>query len=197
MERYVSYLEKYPLSDPIKPNEYGMAIHTALGRADLFMVRKDYEQAERFYQKALRLCKAEPSRWLEIKSLHLLANLEWEHSNAPLAKTYLDSALVKAERLKLDEHLADNYKLRAEIAEAEKRYADALYFTKKQTYHQQEFKKGSEGFDMRNYYLQQEKDTLATEKGGAVACPAYEKKPVAQYLDYHRFGAVVGNRVVF
>ena len=164
MEKHVSALEKVPLSDPIKPMEYGIAIHAALGRADLFMVKKNYGEAERFYQKTLRLCEAEPSRWLEIQVLHSLARLEWERKNAVLAKAYLDSAFIKAEKLQLHEHLASNFELKAMIAEAENRYAEALDFTKKKHYHQQEFDSRGTGFDMQNYYLHLENDKLAAEK---------------------------------
>jgi signal transduction histidine kinase/DNA-binding response OmpR family regulator len=164
MEKHVSFLEKIPLSDPIKPMEYGEAIHAALGRADLFMVKKNYPEAERFYQKTLRLCEAEPSRWMEIQVLHKLAKLEWERKNAASAKSYLDSAFVKAERLLLHDHLAGNFELKAMMAEAEKRYGDALEFIRKKEFHQQEFDSRGAGFDMQNYYLQLEKDQLAAEK---------------------------------
>lgn len=164
MEVYVSALEKFPLSTPIKADEYGKAIHAKLGRADLLMVQKNLVEAERVYQKALRLCEAEPSRWLEIHVLHTLANLEWGRQNANLAKAYLDSAFVRADRLELHEHLATNFDLKAMIAEAEKRYADALGFTKKRQFHQAIFDKRGAGFNVQSYFLQLEKDQLAAEK---------------------------------
>jgi hypothetical protein len=45
MEEHLSVLEKFPLADPIKPNEYGQAIHAALNRADLFMAKKNFAGA--------------------------------------------------------------------------------------------------------------------------------------------------------
>jgi signal transduction histidine kinase/DNA-binding response OmpR family regulator len=164
METHVEALEKVPLSDPIKPMEYGEAIHAALGRADLLKVRGKLAEAERFYQKTLRLCEAEPSRWLEIRVLHSLADLEWEQGRAALAKSYLDKAQAKAEKLELDELLASTFMRKSKIAEAEGRFANALEYIKKQHFHQEAFKAQSAGFNTQSYFLQQEKDQLATEK---------------------------------
>jgi signal transduction histidine kinase/DNA-binding response OmpR family regulator len=164
MEEHVVALEKTPVSTPLKPSDYGNAIHAALGRADLFMLRKNYVEAERFYQKTLRLCEAEPSYWLEILVLLQLADLEWERGNPALAKSYLDKAQQNAEKLELDELLASTYARKAKMAEAEGRYADALAFTKKQQHHDEKFKARGAGFNMENYYLQQEKNRLAAEQ---------------------------------
>ncbi|MBK8565117.1 MAG: hypothetical protein IPN76_17705 [Saprospiraceae bacterium] len=130
METHVGVLEKIPLSDPIKPMEYGKAIHAALGRADLLKVRGKLAEAERFYQKTLRLCEAQPSRWLEIQVLHSLSDLEWDRGNVAMAKSYLDKAHGKAGKLELDDLLAVNYESKAKIAEAEQRFGDALSYIK-------------------------------------------------------------------
>ncbi len=164
MAEHVTAIEKIPLSDPIRPGEYGIAIHAALGRADLFMVEKNYGEAEQYYQKTLRLCRAEPSRWLEIHVLQSLAKLEWERNNPALAKSYLDTAQVKAEGLGLDELLARNFELKAQAADAEGRYAQALEYTRKKYLHEEKFKQRSAGFDLQKYYLQLEKEQLAAEK---------------------------------
>lgn len=164
MAEHVTAIEKIPLSDPIRPGEYGIAIHAALGRADLFMVEKNYGEAERHYQKTLRLCRAEPSRWLEIHVLQSLAKLEWERNNPALAKSYLDTAQVKAEGLGLDELLARNFELKAQAADTEGRYAQALEYTRKKYLHEEKFKQRSAGFDLQKYYLQLEKEQLAAEK---------------------------------
>ncbi len=164
METHVEALEKVPLSDPIKPMEYGTAIHAVLGRADLLMVQNKLVEAERFYQKTLRLCEAEPSRWLEIQVLHSLSDLEWERGNSTMAKSYLEKAQGKAEKLELDDLLAANYERKAKIAEAEQRFGDALAYIKKQQFHKDRFKAQSAGFNPQSYFLQQEKDQLAIEK---------------------------------
>jgi len=164
MEEHIVALEKIPLSNPIKPKEYGYAIHAALGRAALLKIQEKFEEAERYYQKALRLCEAEPSRWLEIQTLQSLADLEWERGNSAIAKSYLDNAQAKAEKLNFDNLLVFNYERKAKIAEAEGRFADALRFIKKQQFHKGKFEARNAGFNMENYNLQREKEQLAIEK---------------------------------
>ncbi len=164
MEKYVEALEKVPLSDPIQPFEYGMVIHAAIGRADLLKIQKKWVEAEICYQKALQWCEAEPSRWLEIQTLQTLADLEWERGNSAIAKSYLDNAQAKAEKLDFDNLLIFNYERKAKIAETEGRFADALRFIKKQQYHKGKFEARNAGFNMENYNLQREKEQLATEK---------------------------------
>ena len=164
MEEHIVALEKIPLSNPIKPKEYGYAIHAALGRAALLKIQEKFEEAERYFQKALRLCEAEPSRWLEIQTLQTLADLEWERGNSAIAKSCLDNAQAKAEKLNFDNLLVFNYERKAKIAEAEGRFADALRFIKKQQFHKGKFEARNAGFNMENYNLQREKEQLATEK---------------------------------
>lgn len=164
LEPHIEALERVPLSDPIQPKEYPIAIFSALGRADLFRIQKKWVEAERQYQKVLRLCEAEPSRWVEIQVLQTLSDLEWERKNAALAKSYLEKAQGKAEKLSFNDLLADNYERKARIAEAEGRFGDALAFVKKQQFHKEKFKAPSAGFNVENYYLQREKEQLATEK---------------------------------
>lgn len=164
MEEHIIALEKVQLSDPIKPREYGFAIHAALGRADLLRIQEKFEDAERYYQKALRLCEAEPSRWLEVKTLLTLADLEWERGNSAIAKSCLDKAQAKAEKLNFDDLLVFNYEQKAKIAEAEGRFADALRFIKKQQVHKKKIQARNAGFNMENYNLQREKEQLAIEK---------------------------------
>ncbi len=164
MEEHIVALEKIPLSNPIKPNEYGMVIHAAIGRADLLKIQKKWVEAEIYYQKALQWCEAEPSRWLEIQTLQTLADLEWERGNSAIAKSYLDNAQAKAEKLNFDNLLVFNYERKAKIAEAEGRFADALRFIKKQQFHKGKFEARNAGFNMENYNLQREKEQLATEK---------------------------------
>ncbi len=166
MEQHIIAVEKIPLSNPIKPNEFGQAIHAAMGRADLLFVRNDLVNAERFYQKTLRLCEQEPSRWLEIRVLQSLAGLERKRGQVELAKAYLLKAQGKAESLQLDELLADNYAKRAEIAEEEANYRDALSFTQLQYYHRNKFDGKRAGFNLETYSLQQENERLRLEKQG-------------------------------
>ncbi len=164
MEEHVAALEKIPVSDPIKTSEYYLATIAAMGRADLLKVRGILADAEPFYKKALRLCEDRPDRWLEIKILYTLSDLEWERGNVLAAKSYLDKAQQKAENMELDELLASIFERKAKMAEAERRYADALEFTKKHRFHDNKYKSQSAGFNIENYYLQQEKEQLATQQ---------------------------------
>lgn len=164
MAKHVEAVENIPISTPIKAEEYGIVIYAAIGRADLARIDNDLDKAEQFYQKALRFCEAEPSRWLEIKTLQNLTEIEWERGRLDLAKSYLDSAQVKAEKLNLDDLLTYNFELKAKIAEEEGRYADALKHTKRKVFHEQKFNNKSAEFDAKNFFLQKEKEQLAAEK---------------------------------
>ena len=164
MEEHVEALEKIPVSDPVKSSEYYRAIIAAMGRADLLMVRGKLADAAPFYQKALRLCEDRPDRWLEIIILYTLSDLEWERENVLAAKSYLNKAQQKAEDMESDELLTSVFERKAKIAEAERRYADALEFTKKHQFHDKIYQSKSAGFNIENYYLQQDKEQLATQQ---------------------------------
>lgn len=143
---HIESLEKLAISNPLKEDEYAYAITTNLGRADIAKIEKDLSKAEVFYQKALRLCEAQPSRWLEISTLHSLANLEWERGNINLTKSYLDRAKPKAEELNIDEFLVENYAFQAKISEKEGRYADALVNTKQEYFYKEKIKEQNVDF---------------------------------------------------
>lgn len=163
-ERYLDAIEQIPISDPMQQQEYGFVISALLGRAKIARVRSEVEEAERLYQEALRLCEEEPSRWLEIHVLNTLAELEWSRGGAELAKSYLDLARSKAEKLDLHELLAHTYAIQTHIAEEEGRFEDALTFSRKERHYAEQFEEKSAGFDVKNYYLNLEKEQLATEK---------------------------------
>ena len=165
MERHVAALERLAVPNPANSYGFAVAINAAIGRADLALVHDSIDQAERYYQEGLRHCEAEPSRWLEIYILHKLAKLEWERrADAKRAKSYLDKAQAKAEALEVNELLVKVYAIKAEIAEAEGRYADALAFIKKRRFYDEAYKSQSAGFDAQRHRLQLEKEQLAVEK---------------------------------
>ncbi len=163
MEAHVSALEKALPAEPFKPLDCFFAINAAHGRGDLFMFQKNWAAAEPFYQRALGLCHVKPDRWQEIYVMHQLAKLEWARGDARSAKSYLDSAFVRAEKLGLHDHLATNFDLKATIAEAEGRFADALLFTKKKLEHQNAFDDRGAGFNQQSYFLEVEKERQAVE----------------------------------
>lgn len=163
-EVHVSALERIKDEFPNSNHWYAYAILAALGRGDLLSHYGMYADAEPHFLEALRLCREEPSRWLEIDVLHSLADMEWKRGNRDKAKAYLNSANQKATELDLDDLLNSNYRIASEFAEAENRYEDALVALRKQLYHEKQFKNKSKGFDHRSYMLEKEKEQLAFEK---------------------------------
>ena len=161
---HVAFLDQVKLSDPLQLHEYAIPITAALAHADLALIAEEWEEAEGYLKTALRLCEEEPSRWLEIRTLHSLAMLAWEHDRTKEAKQYLNRALARAQELELHDHLAGNYELQAMIAEHEERYEDALAYTKAHHYHQEQFEARSAGFNIQSYQLEREKEQLAAEK---------------------------------
>ncbi len=164
-EKHVVYLESLPESRPIKANEYPFLINAAKGRADLALASNKLAEAERYYLKTLRLCRAEPGPWFEIFTLHALTNLELKRKNIGRAKIYLEEARTKAGKLELDDLLSQTYALKSSIAELESKPDEALQFFKRKIFHEEKFKSRSEGFNLESFYLQAERDKLiANEK---------------------------------
>ena len=95
------------------------------------MIRNDSDEAERYFQKALRLCEEEPNPWLEVRILDKLAELEWDRGNKALAKSYGQGPYQgygTADRRSVGWHVGG----KAYIAEKEGRYMDALENTRSQ-----------------------------------------------------------------
>jgi len=164
MEKHVSAAEATVVPAPFTLEDYYFAIHTKLGRADLERIKNNLAEAEQVYKKALQLSIEMPDPWLEVKTLQSLTELEWERGDIHSAKSYLNTAQEKAEKLKSEDLLTYNFELQAKIAETEKRYADALGFIKKKQVHEENFRSKSEGFNTENFYLQKDKKQLAAEK---------------------------------
>ncbi len=164
----VEELEKLVASDSIRFSKSGYGFHAASGRADLLLMEGKYAQAEALYQKALgisRLYYRGPhDTWSEIYALHRLAKLEWERHNGAKAKSYLDTAYAISAENKMYGRLVINLEMKAQIAEAEHRFADALRFTREMYAHAASADSISAGFDVKKYYLQIEAEKLAAEK---------------------------------
>ncbi len=163
-EYHINALERIVAPNPTHVSEIGTILKTTLGRADIARGRKELNEAEKYYLKALAYCEDVSDRWMEIHILHSLSELEWERGNTELAKSYLGETQEKAETLQLHDLLMQTFGLQAKIAEEEGRYADALFFIKKQLFHEEKFEERSKGFDIRNYYLQLENEELVAEK---------------------------------
>ena len=168
LREQVEALEKIPLSDPLRPPEYHIAFHAASGRADLLLKEKKYDQAKNAYLKALGIFqsadKSHHDTWLQIYALFRLAKLEWERRNAAEAKRFLDEAYTIADTTDMHDRAIMYLGMKAEIAEAEKNYADAYRFTREMISRQAILDSLSEGFDMEKYHIQLEREKLESEK---------------------------------
>ncbi len=161
---YIDALDQFSISDPIESSESYIALMVASGRAKLAYARNDLDEAGLYYKKALHLSREKPDPWQEVNMLKSLAGLEWKRENRDLAKSFLEEAQSKSEELQLHDHLSGIFQLKAQYAEEEGLYAEALNYTKQRYFHEKELKERNADFDMQNYYLQLEKDKLAAEK---------------------------------
>jgi len=163
-EQHIAYLEKIPVSNPIKPQEYPYLLNFTKCKGDLALARNNLTEAERYYQQTLQYSQAEPGLWMEINSLLDLTRVALLRSNINQAKTYLEDARHKAEKLQLDDLLALTYTFKSSIAELENSPDDALRFLKQKIFHEEKFNARSEGFNLENFYLQAERDKLAANE---------------------------------
>mgnify|MGYP006267594873 CR=1 FL=1 len=163
----IEALERIPLSSPLHPSEYRIAFHAASGRADLFLKAGQYEQAVRYYLKALRVFegveKDHHQTWLEIYALHRLAKLEQERQDFAEAKIWLDQAYGIADTFGLHDRLALNLGMRIDIAVEEKNYEEAYHFTRELNWQHTILDSLDGEFDVEKYYIASEKKRLEAE----------------------------------
>ena len=168
----VEQLEQIPLSDPIQHTEYEYAYHAWGGRADLFMLAKDYDQAVRLYQRVIDLTKSrfdgKGDLWREIDMIHRLARLEWARGNKSKANDYLAAAMSEARAYKMNDHILDNLQLRIEMAEEDQRFAEALDYTRQRYALQGRVDSISADFDVKRHYTQLANERLEGEKNSQV-----------------------------
>ena len=162
--QHLPYLDELTESDPIKPREYPLLINAAKFKGDLALARGRLDEAEGHFRRTLMLCRAEPGPWFEIFTLNALARLEMKRGQLAQAKNFLEESRAKAEKLNLDDLLAETYALKSEVAERENDPGDALRYLKKKMYHEEKFNARSGGFDLENYYLQAERDRLLADE---------------------------------
>jgi signal transduction histidine kinase/CheY-like chemotaxis protein/AraC-like DNA-binding protein len=161
---YIDALDQFSVSKPSQSFDRYFAIIVAFGRAKLAYARNDLDEAALYFQQALRFSRERPDPWHEINTLNLLSELEWKRGDRSLAKSHLEEAQGKAEELELHDLLSGIFQLKMQYAEEEGRYAEALSYTKQRYAYDQKLEERNAGFDIQNYYLQLEKDQLATEK---------------------------------
>lgn len=168
LEETIEALEKIPISNPITSAEAPYALHAASGRADLLMMEKKYDQAASLYQRALAITRlrhrAHHDTWSEVYVLQRLATLEWERGNSLKARSYLDTAYVVASEANLYDRMTLVLEMQTQIAEAEKRFSDALRYTREIYSHKATLDSLSTGSDVQRYQLQLAKEQLTAEK---------------------------------
>ncbi|MEM7368988.1 MAG: ATP-binding protein [Bacteroidota bacterium] len=168
LRKIVEALETIVASDSSQFSESRYAFHAASGRADLLFKQKQYAQAEALYQKALGIARlrhrAHHDTWLKIYAFHRLAKLEWEARNNDKALVHLDSAFLLSAEHKMYSRLIINYDMRIRIAEEERRFEDALRYTRNKYEQEALNDSATREFDVKKYHLQLEKEQLASEK---------------------------------
>jgi len=170
LEKTIEALEaiQEPGADTITPGKAHYAFHAASGRADLLMRENNYAQAKSLYEKALAIARlryrAQHDSWSEIYVLLRLAKLELKRNNTAAAKSVLDTAYLKSKENKIPERTAHVLAMQIQIAEDEKRYADALRMTRERYAINTKLDSFNEGFDLKKHHLQLETKQLMAEK---------------------------------
>ncbi|HMQ64294.1 MAG TPA: histidine kinase dimerization/phospho-acceptor domain-containing protein, partial [Flavilitoribacter sp.] len=161
---HISAIETMTSPFSSRLNSRAMYITAVRARGIIAMMKNDRTEAEKHFLKALQLCEKTPNTWMEINLLDKLTEIAWDRGDADQAKAYLDRAHEKAMEQQVDNLLEITYEWKAYIAEKEGRFADALEYTREMHKHRDNYSARSAGFNLENYYLQQEKETLAVEK---------------------------------
>ncbi len=157
-------LAQLPVDTPYSKLEHPIRMAVAWGGAEVARASGLKEDARTLYQRALAIAEAEPARWHQVNVLLNLVSLERELHNPSAAENYLQQAITLAEALEIHDLLVEAYKTKAQMAEEKGQYAAALSFFKKEAYHESRLHERKAGFDQRSYYLELEKEQLATEK---------------------------------
>jgi signal transduction histidine kinase len=142
---------------------YKMFVYTC--RGDIAQKSAHWEDAKRFYQNALRLSQSIPDRWVEIKCLQILAELDWELGNRSSAKAKLEQAHTLAEERNLEDLLINSFGVKVRFAEAEGQYEEALKFSKKMRKHELKWNSRASGSNAENYFLEVENENKKLELG--------------------------------
>lgn len=163
MDEHLDALEAITKSNPSTREEKRYRMLILLGRGDLARATSDFEGAKRFYHNTLLSSQDVSDRWIEIRCLQFLAEMEWEIGNRSSAKSYLERANTLAEKLHLEDLLIYSYGIDARFAETEGRYADALESTKKKHSYEASWVNRGAGRNAQNYFLEAEKENKELE----------------------------------
>lgn len=163
MAKHLSALEAVAKDIPVTTEEKHFWIPILIGHGDLAQAANDPGQAISYYQKALRFSQEVPDRWLEIRCLQFLAQMEWELGNRSVAKSHIEQAYILANKLNMGDMLVYCYSVKADFAEAEGNFAEALEYTKKGFALEESLSNQGSGQNARNYFLEVEKENKELE----------------------------------
>lgn len=175
-------LESILPQNPVPFKTYWIYIAYYCSRAELALVQKNYDQAKAHYLEAFKYAREEPSPWYESAVMLSLFNIEKQHGNPQEAVYFLNQAYQKALEFNLDNLLYPIYTAKMEIAESEGNYAEALEFKKKEIHHRDKYNNRSDGFNLQNFYLEIDKEKLATEKASKEAELNFKNSQARTYL---------------
>ena len=164
IQKYINLLEGFLHGNPAFAQETAPLIYLNMGKGWVAYYKNDLGQADNFFRQALYYCEAAPSRWLEVNTLQCLSMVELKRKNTQFAKAYLDRAETKAVAMRSDDLLMANFDLKAKVAKEEGDYKAALSYIEQKLAHEKRFNDKSKGFSLEKYYLQKEKEQLASDK---------------------------------
>lgn len=161
--KHLDSLEVILKSNPSLENAPKYQMYLFKSRGDIAWATGHPEEARESYQHALHFSQTIPDRWIEVKCLLVLADLNWELKNRPAAKSYLEQAHTLAKERKLDELLISSFRLKTGFAEGEGRYAEALESLKEMHKYEVRWENRASGSIVQNYFLEAENQNRKLE----------------------------------
>lgn len=169
-EKYVKIieeLEKIPMGDHRLRNNTLLGFQRYAGRGDLLLREKKYEQAAQYYLKAREAVAPRHytfhDAWLDIFALLRLADLEEIRGRHNQARVYLDSAYAISSASDFYDQTIITLKKQVKLAEADKRFAEALAYTRKINRQEAIMDSLSQGFDVQRYHLESIRQQLTAD----------------------------------
>ncbi len=142
------------------------AIYTHLGRAKIYLreTPQQIEKANEHLLHALEICYDIPYPLFGVEILYRLARLEWNRQNPDKAFVYLEEAISMGKENKVYHYLSIAYRIKAEFLEKQVRFQEALEATRNDHRYRKEHREMLVGLDLRDYYMEIEKEQMATEQ---------------------------------
>ena len=156
----INDLENYLVPNPVDRSAKHHWISAYRDRGYVYEQWEQYDSARFFYKKALQVSEEISDKWLIIYVSQYLASMEWKLKNAVLAQQYLDRALLLADSLGLEDLLVVSYDIKAQFAEEDGRYQEALEYIRKREDYERSWQNRSSGSKGQNHFLEIEKREL-------------------------------------